>query len=170
MNKICRSLLPPVELNEPNVCSAEVAALTSKNTTRILNTIKPVTRAFTTMDATKPVRTSGLPQAAIIGISCSISIAPSDTNQVTRGNKLKSADKTKIYSLTYVYDCQKWRNNHNADIFTPHDPTTVDLWRYRWIKWIIGTMIYAYQCTLSDEVTTSICCDLDKRNAKWSWL
>ena len=55
MNITCRSLLPPVELNEPNVCSTEVG-LNSKNTWRILNTIKPVTRAFTAMDMAKPVR------------------------------------------------------------------------------------------------------------------
>ena len=58
MNMICRSLGLPVELNEPNVCSTEVALVISKNTLRILNTIKPVTRAFTTMDVAKAVRAS----------------------------------------------------------------------------------------------------------------
>ena len=51
MNMICRSLVPPVV---PKVRSTEVA-LTSKNTVTILNTINPVTRAFTTMDANKAV-------------------------------------------------------------------------------------------------------------------
>ena len=55
MNMTCRSLEPPVELNEPNVCSTEVG-LNSKNTLRILNTIKLVIRAFTAMDVAKPVR------------------------------------------------------------------------------------------------------------------
>ena len=54
MNMICRSLVPPVELNEPNVRSTEVG-LTSKNTLRILNTIMPVTRVFTVIDAAKAV-------------------------------------------------------------------------------------------------------------------
>ena len=61
MNMICRSLGPPVELNKPNVRSTEVG-LTSKNALRILNTIKPVTRAFTTTDMIKLVRFSVLPQ------------------------------------------------------------------------------------------------------------
>ena len=127
MNMICRSLGPPVELNEPNVRSTEVA-LTSKNTLRILNTIKPVTRAFTTMDATKPVIISMFPQGAIKSSPSSIIVAPSDASQVTISNKLKSTYQMKIYSLTYVYDCQEWRNHYNPDIFTPHDPTTVNLW------------------------------------------
>ena len=66
-NKTCRSLVPPDdELNEPNVRSSrgstEVASglshSTSKNlnTLRILNTIEPVTRVFTAIDAAKPVR------------------------------------------------------------------------------------------------------------------
>ena len=29
--------------------------------------------------------------------------------------------------LTYVCDCQKCRKNYDADILTPHYPTTVDL-------------------------------------------
>ena len=62
MNMICRSLGPPVELNKPSVRSTEVTLVTSKKTLRILNTIKPVTRAFTAMDAIKAVRASLLPQ------------------------------------------------------------------------------------------------------------
>ena len=51
MNMICRSLLvlPPVA---PKVRSTEVG-FTSKNTLRILSTIKPVIRAFTAMDNAK---------------------------------------------------------------------------------------------------------------------
>ena len=94
INMIGRSLLPPVELNdsEPNVRSNEVASglsrLTSKNTVRILNTIKPVIRAFTTMDAAKPVRTRVFPQTAV---EKSTVVAPSDANQVARSDKLKLA-------------------------------------------------------------------------------
>ena len=106
MNVMCRSLGPPVEFNnDPNVCSTEVA-LTSKNTLRILNTIKPVTRAFTAMDAVNAVRTSVFPQVWVESTSSSI-IAPFAANQVASGNKLKSAYQTKIYSLTYVCNCQE---------------------------------------------------------------
>ena len=49
------SLLPPVG---PKVCPVEVG-LTSRNTLKILYTIKPVTRAFTTMDAVRPVKDNG---------------------------------------------------------------------------------------------------------------
>ena len=74
---------PPVELNEPNVRSTEVG-LNSKNTLRILNTIKPVTRAFTAMDVTKPVRIKMSPQGAP-------SFAPSDAIHATVDDKLRTA-------------------------------------------------------------------------------
>ena len=96
MNMICRSLVPPIELNEPNVRSAE-EALTSKNTLRILSTVKPVTKAFETMDATKPVRASVFPQGAIRVSSSSIVFALSDASQTARGNKFNSAYQMKIY-------------------------------------------------------------------------
>ena len=137
MNTIYRSLGPPVDLNEPNVWSTEVA-LTSKNTfkLRILNTIKPVTRAFTTMDEAKAVRTSVNPQGPVNGSPCLNVTAPSAASQVARSDKLKSAYQMKIDWLTYECDCQEWGNGHDTDIFTPHDPTTVDLWRFtsRWIN------------------------------------
>ena len=97
-NMIWRSLEPPVfELNEPNVLSAE-AALTSKNTFMILYTIKPVTKAFTTMDATNAVRATGVPQSAKTNWPSSNVVAASDPNQVARGkkNKFKSAYQMKI--------------------------------------------------------------------------
>ena len=138
MNMIRWSLGPPVELNEPNVRSTDVASglscLTSKNTVRILNTIKPVTSAFTSMDAARPVIIKVFPQGALTIPPSSIDVAPVGASQVARGDKLESAYKTKTYSLTYIYDCQKWRNNHDTDIFTPHDPTTVYLWVFRWTK------------------------------------
>ena len=91
MNMICRCLVCPVELNEPHTCSTEVA-LTSQNTLRILNTIKPVIRAFTTMDAAKAVRVSGSPQRNKLRANV---IAPDDSladaSQVARDDKLKSA-------------------------------------------------------------------------------
>ena len=95
MNMICRSLAPPVELNKPNVRSTEVV-LTCKNTSRILNTIKPVTRAFTTMDAAKPVRIIVDPQGAVKNSSCFNDTAPSEASQVARGDKLKSAYQIKM--------------------------------------------------------------------------
>ena len=85
MNMICHNLVPPVE---PKVCSTEVllvAALTSKNTLKILNTIKPVARLFTAMLATKLVVVSG-PQLTF-------KIA---ATQVARGYKLKSAFQMKV--------------------------------------------------------------------------
>ena len=95
MNIICRSLVLVVELNEANVRSTEVASvlsrLVSKNTLRILNTIKPVTMAFTAMDATKPVRIRVFPQGGDTGPSCSVFTPLSDASQVTRGDILKSA-------------------------------------------------------------------------------
>ena len=86
-NMICRSLVPPVdsELNEPNVCSTKVA-FTSKNTVRILNTIKLVTRAFTTMDAAKDVKINLVPQGVVHVVTCTTVTGASDTSQVTRGN------------------------------------------------------------------------------------
>ena len=57
-----------------------VAALTCKNTLRILNTIKPVTRPFTVMVAARLVVVSGV-QVGFKG----------GTAQVARGYKLKSA-------------------------------------------------------------------------------
>ena len=93
MNMMCRNLEPRVGLNEPNVCSNEA----SKNTVtmRILNTIKPVTRALTTMDAAKPVVDSTSPQIAVKDAESFIN-APSAASQVARGNKLKSACQMKI--------------------------------------------------------------------------
>ena len=59
-NMTWRSLVPPVV---PKVRSTEVVtALTSENTLRILNTIKPVARAFTAMDRVKLVRATVPPQ------------------------------------------------------------------------------------------------------------
>ena len=82
-NMICRNLVPPVE---SKVRSTEVvAALTSMNTLRILNTIKPVTRPFTAMVAAKLVIYSGFQASSIVG-----------TTQVARGYKLKSAYQMKI--------------------------------------------------------------------------
>ena len=75
-NTICRNLVPPVE---PKVRSTEVVeALTSKNTLRILNAIKPVTKPFTVMVAARPVVDRGF-QATFKG----------GTTQVARGSKVK---------------------------------------------------------------------------------
>ena len=92
MNMICRSLGPPVELNNSNVSSPEfeVALETSKKTLRILNTIKPVTRGFTAMDKKKLVRVTVTPQATKGWPGTLASIASSvATSQVARGDKLE---------------------------------------------------------------------------------
>ena len=79
-NTICRNLVPLVE---PNLRSTEVLpALTSKNTLRILNTIKPVTKPFTAMVAARLVLTSGIH---------GITFGEVGATQVARGYKLKSA-------------------------------------------------------------------------------
>ena len=132
-NIICRSLAPPPddELNEPRLgdSSAEVA-LTSKNTLRILNTIKPVTRAFTAMDTPKLATVTGSPQGAFEVWPWLLNvIAASEPNQVARVDNLKSklAYQKKKDWLTHEYDYQEWRNDHDTDILSPHYPTTVDL-------------------------------------------
>ena len=73
------------------------------------------------------LRVSVFPQRALEISPFSIIVEPSDASQVPRGYKSKSTDKMKIYWLTYVCDCQEWRNDHYTDILTPHDPTTIDL-------------------------------------------
>ena len=83
INIICRSVVSSVELNVPNVCSTEVG-LTPKNTLRILNTINPVTRVFTAMDAAKPVRNSVYPQGALKSWSGAIVTEPFDANQTAK--------------------------------------------------------------------------------------
>jgi hypothetical protein len=93
MNMICRSLLPPVELdvNEPNdVRSTDMIGLNSKNTLSIFNTIRPVIRAFTTMDMAKPVRTNVYSQGVVVLLVkfCSVPIA---ATQRTIDDKLGSA-------------------------------------------------------------------------------
>ena len=84
-NMICRSLAPPVE---PKVRSIEVmVALTSKNTMRILNTIKPVVRVFTAMDKVRVVIVTVVTQAAYKNWSYTNVCAPFCAIQVARGDK-----------------------------------------------------------------------------------
>ena len=80
-NIIRRSLVPPlVELNFPSeLIEVTVVFLTPKNTLRILNTIKPVTRAFTAMDKTRLVTVSGASHCTY-----SNGVALDATSQVTR--------------------------------------------------------------------------------------
>ena len=85
-NMICWSLVPPVE---PKVRSTEVA-LTSKNTLRILNTIKPVTRAFTVMDTARLVIVNVFPQEALENWPCANAVGPSGASQVAGGDKFES--------------------------------------------------------------------------------
>ena len=95
-NMICRSLVPPVE---PKVRSTEVA-LTSKNTLRILNTIKPVTKVFTAMDVAKLVVSNVFhvfPQAPDEGASAGL---PSIASQVASSDRLKLAYQMRIDRLT----------------------------------------------------------------------
>ena len=92
MIMICRLeylLPPPVE----PIVREGLAALTSKNTLRILYTIMPVIRAFTAMDKTKAVTFNVTTQAEVkISPSTNV-VAQFDTSQVARlgGDKLKSA-------------------------------------------------------------------------------
>ena len=80
---ICRNLVPLVE---SKVRSTEVvAALISKDTLKILKTIKPVTRPFTAMVAVALVVVSGS-QVSFKG----------GTTQVARGYKLKSGYQMKM--------------------------------------------------------------------------
>ena len=65
MNMMCRSLAFELNDSKPNDVRSTEMALTSKYTLRILNTINPVTRAFTTMDAAKPVRVTVCPQGTL---------------------------------------------------------------------------------------------------------
>ena len=83
MNMICRNFLPPVE---PKVCSTEVLDI-APMTLRILNTIMPVIRAFTAMEATRPIWNNVF--AALLLLSTESS-RTSDAIQVTRCDKLKS--------------------------------------------------------------------------------
>ena len=86
MNKTCRSLLPPAEARPTEV----LAALTSKNTLRILNTIKLVTRAFTAMDAVRLVIIIAFPQTAVEKWPRLIVVAPIvPSSHKARGDKLK---------------------------------------------------------------------------------
>ena len=91
-NMTCRSLLPPVE---SKVSSVKIG-FTSKNTLRILKTIKPVTRAFTTMDTTRAVKPIIAPQPADTIWPCTNINGPSCPSQRARGDKLKSTYQMKI--------------------------------------------------------------------------
>ena len=116
MNMIFRSLVvPPVE---PNVCSTEVG-LTSKNTLRILNTIKPVARAFTTMDAAKAVKISVFPQG-LTRSPCFIILAPSAASQVARGDKIE-IDLSNWRQIDWpMYVIDKNEGIITTPIFSPH--------------------------------------------------
>ena len=94
-NMICRNAVPP---SKPKVPSTEVLeVLTSMNTLRSLNTIKPVTRTFTAMDKTKLVTFTMLPQGAKKSWFCTNIIAPFGASQVARGDKIeKSVYQMKI--------------------------------------------------------------------------
>ena len=93
MNVICRSLL------FSKGRSTKIAS-TPKNTLRILNTIRPVTRAFTAMDKGKLIRVTVIPQAGVEYWPCTNVIAPFCASQVARCDKLKSAYQMKIAWLT----------------------------------------------------------------------
>ena len=84
MNMICRYLLPPVE---PKIRSTEVLGI-ARVTLRILNTIMPVTRVFTAMDAVKPVIINMFPEKLIVRMFPP-KFAKLETSQEARGNKLK---------------------------------------------------------------------------------
>ena len=176
-NMICRSLvLPLLVFDESEVRSSELA-LRPKNTFRILNTIKPVTRVFTAMDAARLVWITGGAQAAFFNLPwLSNVVAASDPNQVAWGNKLKSAYQMKIDWLTQEYDCQEWRNDHDIDILTPHDPTTIYLWRFKWIRQMIDTIVMRTKMHWARKSQQPLAVDwiIARRNnmnceSIWSW-
>ena len=104
-NIMCWSLLvaPPVE---PKVGLTKIG-LTSKNTLRILNTIMPVTRAFTAMDVARLAIPDVFPQPTNTIWPCINVVRPSATSQVARGDKLKSTCQMKIGWRTQVYNCEE---------------------------------------------------------------
>ena len=83
-NRIWRSLV----LGKPKVRPIEVAS--ESIVLKILNTIKPVTKAFTAMEMNKAVTVNVTPQEVIINWTCTNSNEPNGASQVARGNKLKS--------------------------------------------------------------------------------
>ena len=92
----CRSLVPLVE---PKLRSTEVGLirLTSKNTLRILNTIKPVTNVFTAMEVAKAVNASANHAIEVVVYEGGLGGSRSNARQVaSRGDKLKSASSYQI--------------------------------------------------------------------------
>ena len=69
--------------------SKVVLALTSRNTLKILNTIKPVTRAFTLIDITRLAVVILVPQVAELMLPAVIKFPEAATNHVTTGDKLE---------------------------------------------------------------------------------
>jgi hypothetical protein len=100
INMICRSFVPPVV---PKVRSTEVA-LTSKNTVMILNTINPVTRAFTAMDTTKAVRVTGFTLVLNKYIPDSISRSKMKLNESRLASQ--KAASSRGYKLKLVYQAK----------------------------------------------------------------
>ena len=90
MNMTCRSLSPPVE---PKVRSIEVLGV-ARVTLWILNTIMPVIRVFTAMDAANAVMNRMFVQ--LMTALSSLVYPGIDTSQVARGDKLKWAYQMKI--------------------------------------------------------------------------
>ena len=89
-NIVGRSELPPVA---PKFRSSDVG-LTSRNTLKILNTIKLITSAFRTMDMARPVTVSVLPQSGTESWPCTRDKgAEPPTIQTARGNRSKSANE-----------------------------------------------------------------------------
>ena len=62
-----------------------------------MNTIKPVTRAFTAMEAAKPVRVNVAAQGVVEIWSCTTAVGISEASQVARGasDELKLAYQMK---------------------------------------------------------------------------
>ena len=90
-NMIYESFLPPAT---PKVFSSKVVvALTSRNTLKILNTIKPVTRAFKVVDMTRLVIVTSVLQAVDSKPSGPIEFPPMPAIHRARGNKLESVNR-----------------------------------------------------------------------------
>ena len=133
-NMTCWSLVPLVE----SKVSSTKMWLTSKNTHTYIEDLehdRAHHQGIHSYGHGETCYTRRCPQPVVSTSFCATVDAPSTPSQIARlgGDKLRSTYRMKIGWPTEVCDRQEWRNDHDTDILTPHNPTTVDLWRFRWI-------------------------------------
>ena len=134
MKMIDRNLLPlPVA---PNFFSDKVG-LPFKYTFMILNTIKPVTVAFTVKDRARHVHNRLVGNEWFGAVEEFLKnchwLGNMEINiQIAEGNKweIEISHSKEIGRLTKECDCKDWRNDHDTDIAIPHNPAPVYLWRF----------------------------------------